>query len=181
MKCLHARGELHEVESRSRHSCKTSEIWDELRYWSLGTWKAWGWAGWLPKIGSSLMAWHPKLAHDTIAHKSKRRKFTVYSHRLSHALITARLELSSADGTRVRFLIVAGCEFAARVPRFRVPSAICLNSRPCQSVRSQRIIALFTTSVASRWTKCPTFGTVTSVKSFSSHFQVSFSAPGSRY
>src|SRR5262245_57083527 len=50
-----------------------------------------------------------------------------------------------------------------------------------QSARSQRSIVLLTTSVASRWTKWPAFGTVTSVRSFSSHFQVSLSAPGSRY
>src|SRR5262249_33872278 len=46
---------------------------------------------------------------------------------------------------------------------------------------SHRTIARVTSSGASRCTKCPALGTVTSVKSFSTHFQLSLSAPGRRY
>src|SRR5262249_39700409 len=41
-------------------------------------------------------------------------------------------------------------------------------------------IVLVTNSGASRWTKGPAWGTVTRVRSFSIHFQVSLRAPGRR-
>lgn len=46
---------------------------------------------------------------------------------------------------------------------------------------SQRTIVRVTNGLASRCTKWPAPGTVTRVRSLSSHFQVSLSAPGSRY